>query len=142
MKKQAWLTVSYILAMGYVSLGYFFYDWSFKMVPYAGKKFDPNMILDLFSESFLVLVGVSILLSSVFIAKQKPYATKFHLVVFCFDFFILILGSLITSYLVFRNDFLENFAGVIGLLLIMYAPAIIFFFISRKIVLDQRHWPL
>ncbi len=123
-KYKAWTIVSYLVALGYLFLGYFFYEWSFHMVPYSGSAFNRNMALDAFIDGALMLIGILFLIATFLLHQKKPYAVNFYRTVFWAGLAIPIIGGMLVSVIFFRDVFATTYFQTAGLLLILYLPAI------------------
>ncbi len=134
-KRRVWLTASYILAIGYILLGYCLYEWSFKMVPYAKNDNETQFKVawDLFTDVSFVAIGIALLISSLLISKRNQRAKELHSLAIWVGIVILISGNLIFSRLVFAEKFLDIFVLDLGVLIALYIPAIVLYFTGRKI---------
>ena len=128
---RTWLIGSYTVGFGYIFLGYFLYDWSFHMVPYAGDSPVKKVAWDLFTDLYFVAFGTLTLLSSRLVSARKPFATKFYSGIFWAGLVILTAGQLGFSCFAYKGDPLEVFLLNMVTLLILHIPALVLY-LTRK----------
>lgn len=130
--RKVWLIGSCIFGMGYILLGYFFYDWSFHMVPHASDTPAGKIAWDIFTDLYFVALGTFILISARLVSMKKPFAAKFYESVFRAGLVVLAAGQLGFSYFSHTGNSLEIFLLDMGVLLILHIPAFVLYLTRRQ----------
>jgi len=134
---KTWIIGSCIVGFGYVFLGYFFYDWSFHMVPNTTDTPAKEIAWDLFTELYFITLGILTLLSSRLAYMKRNFTSKFYARIFWVGLVVLITGQLGFCYLAYRGDPLEIFLPDIGVLLVLHIPALVLYF-TREYACPER----
>ena len=128
---RVWLIGSFVFGLGYIFLGYFFYDWSFHMVPHTSDRPEGKIAWDLFTDLYFIALGILILFSSRLASMKKPFAARFYAGVFWAGLAVLATGQLGFSYFAYKGNPLEIFLLDMGVLLVLHIPALVLY-LTRK----------
>lgn len=135
MKHEKYLIISCILAIGYITIAYFFYGWAFYMVPY--RNINAKAVLDVFMCIYLFALGILLLISSFGISRNKSYGYKIFRITFWFGLIVLLCGSVAGATIVLNNILIGilQIGFVMG---IFYLPIAILYLSQRRKLLDDK----
>ncbi len=130
--RKLWLIASCFIGVGYIFLGYFFYDWRFHMVPYASTISSGKVAWDLFTDLYFIVLGIAILISSRLASLGKPVAIKFYANIFWIGLAVFVISQFGFSWFVHKSNFLDIFFLDTGVLLALHGPAFILYLTRRR----------
>lgn len=133
MKQKTMINISYLIAFGYVTLSLFFFDWSYRMVPYSKSTPKIEIAMDLVTYAFLFTLGISLFVATFLISRAIKIATLCYKVVFWGGIIFLSIGSAVLVLLLVTKKVTPIYLSEILIYWIFYIPTILLYLNRGKL---------
>ena len=135
MRKTVITTIFYLIALGYVFIGVFFFDWSTRMVPFSKDSPSIEVVLTVANELYYILLGIVAFIATFMTVRGKRIGAAIFNALFWLGVSIVGVGT--AGYLV--SAIIDNGQSLaiyfFGLMIqgIFLLPAAFLYFNKRKI---------
>ena len=138
MKQKTMINISYLIALGYVMLSLFFFDWSYRMVPYSKNASRIEMAMDLIPYVFLFTLGIALFIATSLITREIKFASLYYKLVFWGGITFLGIGSVLLVLLLVAKKITPIYLSEILIYWIFYVPTIVLYLNRGKLCCAKK----
>jgi len=131
---QIFKSLFYIISLGYVFVGIFFLDWSFRMVPFASNARSSDIALTIAIDSCYIAIGMVLFVATFLTIRNKKIGIILYRVSFWGGMLALISISISQAVISISQKLPSFYMGDIATYFILFVPAAFVFINHKKLV--------
>ena len=131
MKTSIFKNLFYLIALGYVFLGVFFLDWSFRMVPFGKDAFWYDILVTVIIDICFILLGVLLYIATFLAVRMRKTASIIYDLSFWIGAVVLGVVTILLIALIMFSKASSSHIGDIIMYCLLYVP-FVFVYLSRK----------
>ena len=131
MKTSIFKNLFYLIALGYVFLGVFFLDWSFRMVPFGKDTFWYDILVTVIIDICFIVLGVLLYIATFLAVRMRKTASIIYDLSFWIGVVVLGIVTILLMTLIMFGKALSSHVGDIIMYYLLYIP-FVFVYLNRK----------
>ena len=131
MKTSIFKNLFYLIALGYVFLGVFFLDWSFRMVPFGKDTFWYDILVAVIIDICFIVLGVLLYIATFLAVRMRKTASIIYDLSFWIGVVVLGIVTILLMALIMFGKASSSHVGDIIMYCLLYIPFIVVY-LNRK----------